>query len=217
MRCTGLRVGELMSLEQNCIRIDYQENKFLKVPLGKLNNERLVPLDEKTVGLIEKLQCKGSRHRTWLLEKHHGKKTQYHDYRRVLNEACQDLEIDGKMTTHRLRHSYATALLNGGMSLVGVMNLLGHRDYRMTLRYTAITQETVGKEYFEALLQIEKKYSVDLSLSKSSSETDPIKLLSDVARLIQNHSANNNSKIQAARSLIKRIQRIQTALKMLMS
>ena len=41
--------------------------------------------------------------------------------------------------------------MTGGMSLMGVMKLLGHRDYRMTLRYTEITLETVGDEYYAAL------------------------------------------------------------------
>jgi integrase len=45
MRLTGLRIGELCSLERNCIRRDHLNNCFLKVPLGKLNTERLVPMD----------------------------------------------------------------------------------------------------------------------------------------------------------------------------
>jgi len=39
-----------------------------------------------------------------------------------------------------------------------VMRLLGHRDYRMTLRYTAITPETVSNEYQKALVQIATRY-----------------------------------------------------------
>jgi len=36
--------------------------------------------------------------------------------------------------------------------------VLGHRDYRMTLRYTAFTPETIGEEYAKALAQLAKKY-----------------------------------------------------------
>jgi hypothetical protein len=39
------------------------------------------------------------------------------------------------------------------------MKLLGHRDHRMTLRYTAITDETVHREYFEALDRVKQRYT----------------------------------------------------------
>jgi site-specific recombinase XerD len=39
-----------------------------------------------------------------------------------------DLPLSERLTTHRLRHSFATSLMNGGMSLMGIMKLLGHRD-----------------------------------------------------------------------------------------
>jgi hypothetical protein len=50
--------------------------------------------------------------------------------------------------------------MNGGMSLLGIMKLLGHRDFRMTLRYTQIVDETVGREYFEALSRIAGRYEL---------------------------------------------------------
>jgi len=130
-----------------------------------------------------------------------------------MHKACKDLEIDGKMTTHRLRHSYATSLLNAGMSLVSIMKLLGHRDYRMTLRYTAITQETVRTEYFEALSFIQKKYRTEPLPSNHLSVPDPIKMLSDVVRWVQNHKTRNASEKQTAIAIAKRIDRIQSALK----
>jgi integrase len=54
MRNTGLRIGELSALELNCIRSDDAGNVFLKVPLGKMNNERLVPIDESTLAVVER-------------------------------------------------------------------------------------------------------------------------------------------------------------------
>ena len=48
--------------------------------------------------------------------------------------------------------------LSGGMSLVGVMRLLGHRDIRMTLRYAAVTPEIVAEEYQSALEKLATKY-----------------------------------------------------------
>lgn len=214
MRHTGLRIGELMSLEQNCIRNDYNGNRFLKVPLGKLDNERLVPLTDAALALIEKLQNHGAGQKTWLLESQRGKKTQYDRYVKAMHKACEGLEIDGKMTTHRMRHSYATSLLCGGMSLVGLMKLLGHRDHRMTLRYAAITQETVRTEFFEALLRNEKKYNSHPQQGHDpKSQADPLKALSDVKRWISKRSAGPLASTKhAALALNKRIDRIQISM-----
>ena len=96
------------------------------------------------------------------------------------------------------------------MSLVGVMKLLGHKDYHMTLRYTEITQETVGKEYFEALARLEHRYADPLNTDDHvTQETDPDKMLRDVIHLIQKRSADDNTLKTVVRSIIKRIQRIR--------
>jgi len=211
MRRTGLRIGELRSLEKDCVRHDNLGNRFLKVPLGKLNSERLVPLDDSTTSLIYKLRGSDEQasNKTFLIETKAGKKTQYPNYIAALKEACEGLDIGGKMVPHRLRHSFATSMLNAGMSLVGVMKLLGHTDHRMTLRYAEITQETVIEEYFQALLRLEHHYSEILN-DHTPQETDPAKMLSDVVHLIQNLSADDNTIKTFSRSIIKRIQRIQT-------
>ena len=56
MRKTGIRVGELADLPYHCVHQDSKTNHFLKVPLGKLDSERMVPLDDSALELIEKLQ-----------------------------------------------------------------------------------------------------------------------------------------------------------------
>lgn len=207
MRRTGLRVGELIGLEFDCVRTDHTGHRFLKVPLGKLYTERLVPLDDRTHDLVQQLRRRGRRRRRWLLESSSGRKTSYELYRQTLRAACHGLDTAGPMMTHRLRHTYATALLSGGMSLLGVMKLLGHRDYRMTLRYTAITQETVGREYFEALAHIESRYQLPVSAS-TTSDFDPGKLVSDLIHWTHTHAADR----RLARRLRKRLERIQADL-----
>lgn len=207
MRNTGLRLGELVALEYDCVRSDLHRNCFLKVPLGKLYNERLVPLDFDTAHLIKRLQATGHSDRAWLLESVMGKRTAQRRYRRALREACEGIAINGPMVTHRLRHTYATTLINGGMSLVGVMRLLGHRSYQMTLRYAAITQETIGREYFQALGQIEQRYQEQLQ-HVASAELDPPKILDDLGRWIAIHIADEAGHPEAARRLLKRIRRL---------
>jgi site-specific recombinase XerD len=211
MRHTGLRIGELMALELDCVRVDSNDNRFLKVPLGKLNNERLVPVAEKTYQLIRSLQATGWRPRQYLVENARGERPTYGQLREALREVSDGLEDDKPITSHRLRHTYATTLLNGGMSLVGVMKLLGHRDYRMTLRYTAITQELVGREYFEALSRLEGKYGTT-AISAPGEQLDPIKALTDIVAWTQNNIGHDRGEKRIAQSLTKRLLRIQDAL-----
>lgn len=215
MRSTGLRIGELISLEYDCVRTDIQGNHFLKVPLGKLNNERLVPLDVETTRLVERLRAVGRSERPWLLESPMGQRTVSDRYGRALREACEGIVIDGRMTTHRLRHTYATSLLCGGMSLVGVMRLLGHRSYYTTLRYAAITQETIGREYFAALRQIELRYHQQLRDVRPT-DLKPQALLADLARWVDNRLGHEHAQPHAARRLIKRIQRVAAEIEALM-
>jgi len=210
MRLTGLRIGELMSLKRNCIRRDHLGHCFLKVPLGKLNNERLVPLDDRALATIERLQGKNERsvQKTFLIETNTGTKTFYTKYMLALKKAAQGLETNGAMVTHRLRHTYATTLLSAGMSIVSIMKLLGHNDYQMTLRYTAITQETVGKEYFAALAELEKTYRKNLTTADLS-ETDPIEILAHLIRLINKNGADDPKNKHVLFNLARRLTKIK--------
>ena len=218
MRDTGLRIGELVGLEYDCVRSDAAGNRYLKVPLGKLNNERLVPLAAETAELIELLRSEGGSERRWLLVSALGQRTYPWLYYRALRQACEGIDIDGRMTSHRLRHTYATTLLSGGMSLVGVMRLLGHLSYQTTLGYAAITQETVGREYFEALRQVEQRYQgQQRSRSADGGEQEPWRQLSDVARWIDKHVAHESGQQGRGRRLIKRIRRIERELEELMA
>ncbi|MEK6867603.1 MAG: tyrosine-type recombinase/integrase, partial [Nanoarchaeota archaeon] len=73
-------------------------------------------------------------------------------------ELTSDLSVRPLPTTHQMRHTYATTLLNAGMPLMGLKELLGHKSLTMTLRYAAITQETVKTEYFSAIEKINARY-----------------------------------------------------------
>ncbi|WP_171813143.1 tyrosine-type recombinase/integrase [Corallococcus exiguus] len=208
MRNTGLRIGELSSLEYDCLRTDVKGNHFLKVPLGKLKKERLVPLDAQTYQLAQELRQGGRAGRTWLLESVRGCKTRAIHFNMALETAAHGLEIPNGMTSHRLRHTYATSLMSGGMSLMGVMKLLGHRDYRMTLRYTEITLETVGEEYHAAVTKLETRYRLALK-STAPAKLDPDQALSAIIRWVQKRAGDNPKAQRRAERLVKRLKRIR--------
>lgn len=214
MRLTGMRVGELASLPPDCIRIDPGGQHLLKVPLGKLDNERLVPIDGRVVAIIESLrqQLEPPDAHQYLIPSVYGERIPTERYRHALAEVCEGIETDKPITCHRLRHSYATSLLSAGVSVPSLMRLLGHRDIRMTLRYAAITQELVKTEYFQALPKLELRYREALRTNPSPTEFDPVKSLADTSQWIRKQIASEPASQRIARSLIKRLARIQADL-----
>ena len=203
MRRTGLRIGELRDLEYHCLRPD-ERRPLLKVPLGKLNNERLVPIDPNSVELIRRLQSIAPRSRPWLVPAPGTRQMTYARLTTALKAHSHDLPDPVRITSHRLRHTYATEMLSAGMSLLGVMRLLGHRDYRMTLRYTAITPETIGDEYHKALAQLATKYHLPTPPMPERAP-DPDQLLEHLSRWLRKHAPSR----QPLRALLKRIERLQ--------
>lgn len=203
MRRTGLRSGELRALAFHCVRHDGRY-PLLKVPLGKLLTERLVPLDPQGLALITELQALDPRPRPWLVPAVAGRQTRYLDLYKALDRATAQLPDPARVTTHRLRHTYATEMLAAGMSLVGLMRLLGHRNYHMTLRYAAITPELVGKEYAHAYHQIAARYQLPAPLP-AEAETSPAEMLDLLGRWLRQHAPQH----RALRPLLKRLARLR--------
>jgi site-specific recombinase XerD len=215
MRRTGLRIGELIALPCDCVQTDPRGHLLLKVPLGKLDNERLVPLDEKTAKLVFKLQRGSRRKRHWLLQTPTGKKTRYAPYRQALLETSSDFSLPEPMTTHRLRHTYATTLLAGGMNLPSVMRILGHRDIRMTLRYTAVTDETLVTEYATAIEKAQSRYATP-PVPATFSASSPDRLLADAARYLDRRIQDQSIDSREAKALMNRLRRLDTAFRKLL-
>ena len=203
MRRTGLRSGELRTLEYDCVRPD-AHHPLLKVPLGKLGTERLVPLDETSVALIQRLQALAPHPRPWLVAGPDGRQTTYYELHTALATVAGGLPDPTPVTSHRLRHTYATEMLSAGMSLVGVMRLLGHRDYHMTLRYTAITPELVGKEYAQALEQLATKYRLPPP-PPPEADTPPAEMLDHLSRWLRKYAPAHH----ALQPLLKRLARLR--------
>ena len=162
MRATGLRIGELVDLELDCVHEVPDQGAWLKVPLGKLLTERMVPIDDETVDLIDRVVANRSpgrplRHpRTAKLVEflltHQGRRISACTLRDELHRAAAAAGITD-VVPHQLRHTYATALVNAGCSLQALMALLGHVSAEMSLRYGRLFDATVREEYERALAQ----------------------------------------------------------------
>ena len=155
-----MRIGELLDLELDCVHEVPAQGSWLKVPLGKLDTERMVPLDAEIVELFDRIVATRSpgrplRHpRTGkpadFLFTHHGRRLSQHALREELARAADAAGI-GHVTPRALRHTYATALVNAGVSIQTLMVLLGHVSAEMSLRYGRLFDATVRAEYERAL------------------------------------------------------------------
>ena len=162
LRATGMRIGELVDLELDCVHEVHGQGAWLKIPLGKLLTERMVPIDDETVQLVDRITEHRSpgrplRHpRTgkladFLLTRQ-GRRVSAYTLRDELHRAADEAGIDD-VVPHQLRHTYATALVNAGCSLRALMALLGHVSAEMSLRYERLFDATVRDEYTRALAQ----------------------------------------------------------------
>jgi len=159
-RAVGLRIGELIDLELDCVHEIPGHGSWLKVPLGKLDTERMVPLDDETIELVDRIAITRSTGRplqhprtgrpTQFLFTHHGRRLSQTAVRKELARSAQTAGI-GHVHPHQLRHTYATALVNAGVSLQALMALLGHVSAEMSLRYAHLFDATVRAEYERAL------------------------------------------------------------------
>lgn len=173
LRASGLRIGELLNLPLDCLRHLGDEQWALHVPLGKMHTERLVPVDDDMHQIHSRLLLLRQHHdaaarSSFLLPRSNSHYAAYLVLRDALAEAAQAAGCATRVTPHQLRHTYATEMLRAGMSLPGVMQLLGHKTVIMTLRYILVSQTDLQRQYHLAHQNIAKFYSMPkLAISKA--------------------------------------------------
>jgi len=154
-RATGIRIGECIDLSLECLRQLGDGQWALHVPLGKLRTERLVPVDDDGRRLVARLlslralapPARLATSRGFLLPRGGDRRPLYHKLRFALAAAAQRAGCSGPVTPHRLRHTWATEMLRLGVSLPALMQLLGHKNIQMTLRYLEVTQPDLQREF----------------------------------------------------------------------
>ena len=124
-------------------------------PLGKLHNERTVPLHPMLVGLINDYRAwRGPTTTGLLVERNDHQPFDRRTIHRYVVAVGRRAGI-GHVHPHALRHTLATQCINRGMSLEAIAALLGHRSPRMTLVYARISDTTVAEQYFTATRAVE--------------------------------------------------------------
>jgi site-specific recombinase XerD len=154
---TGLRVGEYTGPPADAI-VQIGAAPWLHVPVGKLREDRYLPLHPHLVTLIE--QYRGLHvpaEHPLLLPRENGRAADRHSVTRILNNVAAAAGL-GHIHPHQLRHTLATQAINRGMSLEAIAAMLGHRSLSMTMRYAKIANRTVADEYFAVNDQVDALY-----------------------------------------------------------
>jgi site-specific recombinase XerD len=166
LRATGMRVGECLRLDRDSIKHVDGDHWALHVPLGKLHNERWVPIDSDAHKIFDRLLSIGDPAVTDqsgvaapLLVLPNGHRVSYHRIRQALVEATRRIPCP-PIRLHQLRHTYATAMLRAGISLPVLKELLGHKDIRMTMIYVQVTQNDLQREYHQARQRLNAIHAV---------------------------------------------------------
>lgn len=152
---TGIRIGELVALDVRDLELRAREVRVM----GKGGKERIVPIPEQ------------ARHAlgAWLeVRRHSGvmseplfislrprreggpRRLAAREARRILGERAVRADLNQHVHPHRLRHSYATHLLDMGADLREIQELLGHTSLSTTQKYTAVSIEHLRDAYDQA-------------------------------------------------------------------
>ena len=144
---SGLRVSELVAL-------DVRDVDFLSETLrvmGKGNKERMVPIGAQAMQAIQKYRSEAQVHDGPLFIN----KNKAPQKRRLSARSVQMLlkkylaasDIAFEVTPHKLRHTFATHMLDHGADLRSVQTLLGHASLSTTQIYTHVTKERMREAY----------------------------------------------------------------------
>ena len=147
----GLRVSELINLRLSDL---FLNEKFIRV-MGKGKKERLVPISESAVKELQYwfmdrnlMKIKPGEEDFVFLNRRGGHLTRMMIFT-IVRRLAEAAGIEKTISPHTLRHSFATALLEGGANLRAIQDMLGHERISTTQIYTHIDMHTLREEIME--------------------------------------------------------------------
>ncbi|MFZ2487387.1 MAG: site-specific tyrosine recombinase XerD [Anaerolineae bacterium] len=146
---TGMRVTELVSL--NVQDVDLEAGTVYC--LGKGDRERVVPIYDQAAQVLTNYLSDGrpalihEASEQALFLNHRGERLTRQGLWLIIKYYVDVIGIEGEVTPHTLRHSFATHMLHGGAKLRDVQKLLGHANISTTQVYTQVTRDHLREAY----------------------------------------------------------------------
>ena len=146
---SGMRVSELVALDIGDVNIN---DGFVRC-FGKGHKERLIPIYERAARYIKEYieetrpKLLHNKNETALFLNPRGERLTRQGFWQKIKDYARAANLEGKISPHTLRHSFATHMLNGGANLRSVQELLGHANISTTQIYTHLTSEHIHKTY----------------------------------------------------------------------
>jgi integrase/recombinase XerD len=148
----GLRASEAIGLEAGDVDL---RRGFVR-PHGKGSKDRIVPLGREAARAIERYQRRGRpelvggrvEHKVFV--NFRGRALTRQGLYKIIQRHAGAAGLQGRMSPHTLRHTFATHLLSGGCDLRSVQEMLGHADVATTQLYTHLSRERIREVYFAA-------------------------------------------------------------------
>ena len=168
---SGLRIGELINLKLKDIDVDRRQ---VLIKQAKGRKDRYVMLAESILPLLYNY-LQTYEPRIYLAEGFNGGKYTASAVRSFLKESCRRAKIRKRVTPHTLRHSYATHMLENGIDIRYIQELLGHSRPETTMIYTHVTQKDLSKirsPLDESIKDFMERYKGDSNLRLSRNILD---------------------------------------------
>jgi site-specific recombinase XerD len=184
---TGMRASELADLDADAV-VRIGAGHWLRIPLGKLRNDRYVPLHPQLTDLLTAWTAANLEHirRCKRLVTDHRGVLDRHLICRIVRRVGRAAGVPG-VHPHRLRHTLATQAINRGMRLEAIAALLGHQKMEMTLIYAKIANRVVADEYAAVSAKIDALYGQQPALPADYETTGMARLRREAhARMLGN-------------------------------
>jgi site-specific recombinase XerD len=170
---SGLRAGELCRLDTGCLLAASdpqtgEQTHWLRVPVGKLHNDRMIPVRVQVVAAIDAwMKVRGQQ--PAMLDERTNKMTDYLFAWRgqafagsllnvCISKLCELAGTERRYTSHWFRHTLATLWRRRGMRIETISRMLGHKDLKMTMRYAAVMPSLLRQEFETAFAQIDEEH-----------------------------------------------------------
>jgi integrase/recombinase XerD len=152
---TGMRIGELLS--KKVADVDLRDRKIHIYEGQKNSLGRVVYLSDDALFALRRWLSQRDSRKEFLFYGQGDHPLGYCAARHLFVRYLWKAGLEHKeYTVHCLRHTFATDLLNAGMRLECLQQLLGHHNIEMTRRYARLTDKTREEEYFRAMAVIEQ-------------------------------------------------------------